>query len=50
MEKNREKEVKGTRYNGVDVDVADDEKVTPAEVRQETRELNDNPRDNSLDE
>lgn len=29
---------------------ADDDKVTPAEVHQETRELNDNPRDNSLDE
>lgn len=33
---------------GIAVDIADDDKVTPAEVKQYTKELNNNPRNNEL--
>lgn len=33
---------------GIAVDIADDDKVTPAEVKQYTKELNNNPRNNDL--
>ena len=31
------------KYPGVDIDKSDDEKVTPKMVKQETKELNNNP-------
>ncbi len=37
-------------YAGVETNVADNGKVDPKMVKAETRELNDNPRDNNLDE
>lgn len=39
-----------TDYRGVNVDKADDNKVDPKLVEQETCELNNNPRNNDLDE
>lgn len=46
-----DKEIKKpTDYVGVDVDRADDNKVDPKMVEQETKELNNNPRNNNLDE
>lgn len=35
-------------YRGIDVNVADDEKVDPELVKQETRELNNNPRNDDM--
>ncbi|MDE6415398.1 MAG: hypothetical protein K2K68_00010 [Duncaniella sp.] len=37
-------------YRGVDVNVADNEKVNAELVKEETAALNNNPRDNNLDE
>lgn len=37
-------------YRGVDVDVSDDNKVTPKMVKDETRELNNNPRNSDMDD
>lgn len=48
MDKEVKKDV--DRYAGVETNVADNEKVNPEMVNAETRELNDNPRDNNLDE
>ncbi|MDE6371628.1 MAG: hypothetical protein K2K92_09085 [Duncaniella sp.] len=48
MDKNTNKAA--DMYPGAAVDQAYDEKVTPKEVIEETKELNDNPRNNSLDE
>lgn len=41
---------KPTDYVGVDINVADDEKTTPRLVKQETKELNNNPRNNDIDQ
>ncbi len=44
-------EAEARRYfPGADVDAAEDNTVDAKEVRQDVKELNDNPRDNSLDE
>lgn len=48
--KNTTKAEEIDRYPMASVDAVDDEKTTPREVRNATRELNDNPRDNNLDE
>lgn len=37
-------------YPGVGVDQADHDKTTPRLVKQETKELNNNPRNNDIDE
>ena len=37
------------KYPGVDIDKSVDEKVTPKMVKQETKELNNNPRNNDID-
>lgn len=43
--KKTDKSIKGADlYPGVAIDVADDEKTTPQEVKAETCELNNNPR------
>lgn len=43
------KEVKPCEnYQGVNIDIADDEKVNEHLVEQETKELNNNPRNNDL--
>ncbi len=45
MDKKKEKSLPG-----VEVNIATDDKVTPKMVREETRELNNNPRNNEIDE
>lgn len=37
-------------YPGAATDYADNEKVTPKMVRKDVKELNNNPRNNKLDE
>ena len=37
-------------YIGEAIDAADNGKVTPELVKERTKTLNDNPRDNSIDE
>lgn len=37
-------------YPGVDVDIADNEKVSKKLEKNDVKELNNNPRDNNLDE
>ena len=41
---------KDDKYYGVNIDIADHDKVSAAAVKQATHALNDNPRDNTLDE
>lgn len=36
------------KYRGVNVDRADDEKVTAKMVREDTKELNNNPRNDDM--
>lgn len=36
------------QYRGVDINKADDNKVNPELVKQETKELNHNPRNNDM--
>lgn len=38
------------KYPGVAIDRADDDRVDPQDVKCETRYLNNNPRNNSIDE
>ncbi|MDE5726276.1 MAG: hypothetical protein K2L91_01315 [Duncaniella sp.] len=47
MDKKKEKD---TGLRGVDVDIANGEKATPKMVEEDVRELNNNPRDNDIDE
>ena len=35
-------------YRGVDINISDDEKVTPEMVKKDVKELNNNPRTRSL--
>ncbi len=37
-------------YRGVDVNIADDEKVTPGMVKKDVKELNNNPRNDDMNE
>ncbi|MBD5213922.1 MAG: hypothetical protein HDS75_03760 [Bacteroidales bacterium] len=37
-------------YPGADVDASEDNTVDTKEVKEDVKELNNNPRDNSLDE
>lgn len=39
---------KDEQYRGVDINKADDNKVDPELVKQETKELNNNPRNNDM--
>lgn len=48
MEKKDKQIEKDEQYRGVDVNVADKEKVDPKLVEQEVKELNNNPRNNDL--
>jgi hypothetical protein len=50
MDKNVHKDVaaKGEQYRGVDINKADNGKVTPKMVKEETKELNNNPRNNDM--
>ncbi|MBD5313779.1 MAG: hypothetical protein K2G41_12140 [Duncaniella sp.] len=48
MEKNDKQIKKDEQYRGVDVNVADNGKVDPKLVEQETKELNNNPRNNDM--
>lgn len=47
MDKNTKK---ATNYAGVDINKGDNGKTTPRLVKQEIKELNNNPRNNDLDE
>lgn len=52
MEKKNKKvdEAKASQeYRGVDVGIADGEKVTPGMVRKDVKELNNNPRNGDMD-
>ncbi|MCM1356854.1 MAG: hypothetical protein NC212_10670 [Staphylococcus sp.] len=45
----KEKEVKSSqKYPGVSVNIADDNKVNPEMVKNDVKELNNNPRNNDL--
>ncbi len=46
--KNMDKK-KATDYRGVDVNIATDDKDTPKMVKEDTKELNNNPRNNEID-
>lgn len=50
MDKKGKKEVteKDDQYRGVNVDKADDCKVTPKMVKEDTAELNNNPRNDDM--
>ncbi len=50
MDKHVHKDVaaKGEQYRGVDINKADNGKVTPKMVKEETKELNNNPRNNDM--
>ncbi|MCM1050795.1 MAG: hypothetical protein NC349_02430 [Paenibacillus sp.] len=37
------------KFPGVEVDKCDNEKVTPKMVKEETKDLNNNPRNNDID-
>ncbi|MDO5395221.1 MAG: hypothetical protein Q4F07_04575 [Bacteroidales bacterium] len=37
-------------YPGAEINVADNEKISPKLVKERTKSLNDNPRDNKLDQ
>lgn len=37
-------------YRGVDVNIADDNKVNPKMVQKDVKELNNNPRNGDMDE
>lgn len=41
---------KPTDYRGVDVNIATDDKDTPKMVKDDTCKLNNNPRNNEIDE
>ncbi len=47
MDKDKNKQKSDERavrdYRGVDIDIADDDKVTPCSVKQEIHMMNDNP-------
>ncbi len=45
MDKKKESELRG-----VDVNIATDDKNTPKMVKDDVRELNNNPRNNDMDE
>ncbi len=38
------------KYRGVDVNIADDDKVSPKMVKNETAELNNNPRNTDAED
>mgnify|MGYP007107615636 CR=1 FL=1 len=49
MEKNKESKIEPEdKYRGVAVDQADDEKVTPKMVKEDVKELNNNPHSEGL--
>ena len=49
MEKNKESKIEPEdKYRGVTVDQADDEKVTPKMVKEDVKELNNNPHSEGL--
>lgn len=37
-------------YRGVDINISDDEKVTPEMVKKDVKELNNNPRNEDMNE
>lgn len=47
---NKKTEIDASIYAGVAIDIADDEKVTERLVKQDTCTLENNPRNNDIDE